>query len=42
VTEHVAAGAVFVPFNQPGLAVNSLLSGAMVARTTISAVGGEA
>jgi hypothetical protein len=30
---------VFVPFNQPGLAVNTLLSGEMVARATVSAVG---
>ncbi|HET7235050.1 MAG TPA: molybdopterin dinucleotide binding domain-containing protein, partial [Actinomycetota bacterium] len=27
VTEHVALGALFVPFNQPGLAANALLSG---------------
>jgi NADH-quinone oxidoreductase subunit G len=27
VTPHVAAGTVFVPFNQPGLAANTLLSG---------------
>ena len=38
VTEHVAAGAVFVPFNQPGPAINTLLSGQMVARATISAL----
>jgi assimilatory nitrate reductase catalytic subunit len=41
VTEHVAAGAVFVPFNQPGPAINSLLSGQMVARATISAPAGS-
>ena len=34
VTEHIAAGAAFVPFNQPGLAANTLLSGQMVARAT--------
>ncbi len=28
VTEHIAPGTVFVPFNQPGLAANTLLSGA--------------
>ena len=28
VTEHIAPGAVFVPFNQPGLAANTLLVGA--------------
>ena len=37
VTEHIAPGAAFVPFNQPGLAANTLLSGAMLARATISA-----
>jgi predicted molibdopterin-dependent oxidoreductase YjgC len=36
VTAHVARGAAFVPFNQPGLAANELLSGEMVARATIS------
>jgi predicted molibdopterin-dependent oxidoreductase YjgC len=40
VTEHIAPGAVFVPFNQPGRAINALLSGQMVARATISAVEG--
>ncbi|MGZ8602747.1 MAG: NADH-quinone oxidoreductase subunit G [Actinomycetota bacterium] len=40
VTEHVAVGAAFVPFNQPGLAVNTLLSGHMVARASISALEG--
>ena len=38
VTEHVAAGAAFVPFNQPGLALNTLLSGAMLARASIVAI----
>ena len=38
VTEHVATGAAFVPFNQPGLAVNTLLSGQMVTRARIAAV----
>ncbi len=36
VTEHVANGAIFVPFNQPGFAANTLLSGEMVARATIA------
>jgi len=27
VTEHIVDGTAFVPFNQPGLAVNTLLSG---------------
>ena len=42
VTEHIAAGAAFVPFNQPGLAANTLLSGQMLARASISAVDGSA
>ena len=37
VTEHVAPGAVFVPFNQPGLATNTLLSGELV--TEVAARG---
>jgi NADH-quinone oxidoreductase subunit G len=40
VTEHIAAGVAFVPFNQPGLAANSLLSGQMLARAYISPIGG--
>jgi NADH-quinone oxidoreductase subunit G len=35
VTEHVAQGAVFVPFNQPGLAANTLLSGRFTAAATV-------
>ncbi len=45
VTEHVAAGSVFVPFNQPGLAANTLLSGrstAAVAVETVEAGSGRA
>ena len=42
VTEHVAAGAAFVPFNQPGLAANALLSGQMLARARVSPVEGGA
>ncbi|HET8525102.1 MAG TPA: NADH-quinone oxidoreductase subunit G [Actinomycetota bacterium] len=34
VTEHIAQGALFVPFNQPGLAANRLLAGSF----TISAI----
>ena len=41
VTEHVARGAAFVPFNQPGPAINTLLSGQMVARATISPAGAD-
>jgi len=35
VTEHLAQGAMFVPFNQPGLAVNTLLSGRFSAAATV-------
>ncbi len=38
VTEHVAQGCVFVPFNQPGLAVNALLSGRFTAGVTLEPV----
>ena len=39
VTEHVAAGSVFVPFNQPGLAANTLLSGRSTASVSVAAAG---
>jgi predicted molibdopterin-dependent oxidoreductase YjgC len=53
VTEHIAPGTVFVPFNQPGLAANTLLTGAFstpvevepvetVATEALAAVGEEA
>jgi assimilatory nitrate reductase catalytic subunit len=35
VTEHVAQGCVFVPFDQPGLPVNELLSGRFTAGVTL-------
>jgi predicted molibdopterin-dependent oxidoreductase YjgC len=35
VTEHVAPGAAFVPFNQPGLAANELLSGSFTTAVRI-------
>jgi predicted molibdopterin-dependent oxidoreductase YjgC len=35
VTEHVAQGAAFVPFNQPGLAANELLSGSFTTAVRI-------
>ena len=38
VTEGVAAGAVFVPFKQPGLAANTLLSGRTTAAVAVEAV----
>ena len=34
VTKHVAPGVVFVPWNQPGLAANTLLSGSPI--TTVA------
>jgi len=37
VTEHVAQGALFVPFNQPGLEANRLLSGSFTASAEIAA-----
>ena len=40
VTEHIAAGAAFVPFNQPGLAANTLFSGRMVTRARIAPAEG--
>jgi NADH-quinone oxidoreductase subunit G len=42
VTERVVAGSVFVPFNQPGLAANTLLSGAFTAPATLAPAGGSA
>ena len=41
VTEHVAAGSVFVPFNQPGLPANTLLSGRFTAAATVEAIVAE-
>jgi predicted molibdopterin-dependent oxidoreductase YjgC len=38
VSPHVARGAVFVPFNQPGFAANTLLSGEAVTGVTLEAV----
>ncbi len=38
VTDDVAVGAVFVPFNQPGLAANTLLSGELTTEVTLEAV----
>ena len=38
VTEHVVEGAVFVPFNQPGLAANTLLSGSFTIAATVEPV----
>ena len=38
VTEHIAQGAVFVPFNQPGLAANRLLAGSFTNSASVEAV----
>jgi NADH-quinone oxidoreductase subunit G len=42
VTPHVAPGTVFVPFNQPGLAANALLSGRFTTPVEAAAVGADA
>jgi hypothetical protein len=39
VSDGVAAGSVFVPWNQPGLAANTLLSGRMTTAVTLEAAG---
>jgi predicted molibdopterin-dependent oxidoreductase YjgC len=38
VTSDVARGAVFVPFNQPGFAANTLLSGSFTTTATLEPV----
>ena len=42
VTPHVAVGSVFVPFNQPGLRANTLLSGRFTAAARLEPVASEA
>jgi hypothetical protein len=42
VTEHVAQGAVYVPFNQPGLEAGGLLSGSFTTSARIEAATPEA
>ncbi|MGH2635451.1 MAG: NADH-quinone oxidoreductase subunit G [Actinomycetota bacterium] len=42
VTAEVAAGSVFVPFNQPGLAANRLLAGGFALPATVEAESGAA
>jgi hypothetical protein len=42
VTPTIARGAVFVPFHQPGLQANTLLSGAFRTPVTLEAVAAEA
>jgi NADH-quinone oxidoreductase subunit G len=41
VTDGIAAGSAFVPFNQPGFRTNTLLSGQMVARARLTPVEGD-
>ncbi len=41
VSDHVAPGSLFVPFNQPGLQANGLLGGSFSIAATISAAAGE-
>lgn len=41
VTPDVASGCIFVPFNQPGLAANSLLSGRFTASASLVPIGSE-
>jgi len=41
VTEHVAAGAVFVPWNQPGLAANTLFSGSSITAVSLELAAGK-
>ena len=42
VTAHIAAGSVFVPFNQPGLRANTLLSGRFTTAAKLEPVAVEA
>ncbi len=41
-TPHIAKGCVFVPFNNPGLAANTLLSGSFTTRATVERVEEQA
>ena len=41
VSEHVAPGSVFVPWNQPGFAANTLLSGSMTTEVTLEPASAE-
>jgi anaerobic selenocysteine-containing dehydrogenase len=40
VTEHIAPGSAFVPFNQPGLAANTLLSGSFTSWASVEPADG--
>jgi predicted molibdopterin-dependent oxidoreductase YjgC len=39
VTDAIAAGSVFVPWNQPGVAANTLLSGRVTTAVALEAAG---
>jgi NADH-quinone oxidoreductase subunit G len=41
VTDGIAPGSVFVPYNQPGFAVNTLLSGSLATRVSLESAGAE-
>jgi NADH-quinone oxidoreductase subunit G len=42
VTEHIAKGAAFVPFNQPGFAANTMLAGSFTVAATVEAIEASA
>ncbi len=42
VTDHVAEGAVFVPFNQPGFAANTILNGSFSIAAVVEPVDAPA
>ncbi len=42
VSPHIAQGSAFVPFNQPGFAANTLLSGSFTTTTSLESVAREA
>jgi NADH-quinone oxidoreductase subunit G len=42
ITDGIARGAVFVPYNQPGFAANGLLSGELATSISLEALGAEA
>jgi predicted molibdopterin-dependent oxidoreductase YjgC len=41
VTEGIVAGSVFVPWNQAGFAVNTILSGSSITTATLEVAGAE-
>jgi anaerobic selenocysteine-containing dehydrogenase len=42
ITESIARGAVFVPYNQPGFAANTILSGSLITPATLEPVEARA